>query len=176
MLSELLSGMYWPVRRRVFVSYHHEGDQVYYDEFSKVFAEGFDAVHDRSVDRIFDSGNPEYVMRRIREKYTTGTSCTIVLCGTQTPWRKYVDWEIKASLDKEYGLIGIKLSTDVVGSDGRFGVPDRLWDNLNSLYALCTQWEEVIRNPASLAELIEPANVKPKRLISNSRSLRPRNG
>jgi hypothetical protein len=46
-------------------------------------------------------------MQRIRDKHITGTSCTIVLCGSLTPWRKYVDWEIKATLDKEHGLIGI---------------------------------------------------------------------
>jgi hypothetical protein len=28
-----------PVKRKVFVSYHHGGDQVYYDAFSKVFCD-----------------------------------------------------------------------------------------------------------------------------------------
>jgi len=48
-------------------------------------------------------------MRGIRENFITGTSCTIVLCGAQTHLRKYVHWEIKATLDKEHGLIGVNL-------------------------------------------------------------------
>lgn len=33
----------------------------------------------------------------------------MVLCGAEAPQRKFVDWEIKATLDKEHGLIGINL-------------------------------------------------------------------
>ena len=30
---------------------------------------------------------------------SSGSSCTIVLCGARTHERKYVDWEINATLD-----------------------------------------------------------------------------
>jgi hypothetical protein len=41
----------------------------------------------------------------------TGTSCTIVLCGAETPKRKFVDWEIKAILDKGHPARSETLST-----------------------------------------------------------------
>ena len=87
-------------KRRVFVSYHHDSDQWYYNEFSGFFAEEYEAIQDNSLDRLIDSYNTDYVIRRIRENHITGTSCTIVLCGPQTRWRKYVDWEIKQASTK----------------------------------------------------------------------------
>src|SRR5947207_2002675 len=106
------------VKPRIFVSYHHGADRQYYDEFSRRFADSYDVCDDNSVARVIDSDNCEYVMRRIRERYLTGSSCTLVLCGAQTRWRKFVDWEIKATLDKQHGLIGVNLPTnprDIVG-------------------------------------------------------------
>lgn len=45
----------------------------------------------------FDSNNPEYIMRRIREEKLHDSTVTIVLIGNCTHSRRYVDWEIKAS-------------------------------------------------------------------------------
>lgn len=63
-------------------------------------------------------------MRRIRGDYLTGTSYTLVLCGKETPWRKFVDWEIKATLDKQQGLIGLGLPSNP-SLNGKVRVPDR---------------------------------------------------
>ena len=76
-----------------------------------VFADDYEVIQDNSVEREIDSNDAEYVTRRIREDFITGSSCTVVLCGAETPQRKFVDWEIKATLDKEHGLIGINLPT-----------------------------------------------------------------
>jgi len=62
-------------------------------------------------------------MQRIRDKYITGTSCTIVLCGPQARWRKYIDWEIKAALDKEHGLIGVWLTNNPLAAGGGMTFP-----------------------------------------------------
>ena len=99
MSNYLIEALLRGVKRRVFISYHHDSDQEYYAKFSSVFSAGYEAIQDESLLRLFDSDNPDYVIRRIREKHITGTSCTIVLCGPQTRWRKHVDWEIKATLD-----------------------------------------------------------------------------
>ena len=88
--------IYRAIRRKVFVSYHHDLDQAYYDRFSALFCGVYDILQDRSLDRRIGSEEAEYVMRRIREDYLRGSSVTIVLCGRETPWRKYVDWEICA--------------------------------------------------------------------------------
>jgi len=163
-----------PTKRGVFVSYHHDGDQTYYDTFSDTFNDTYEVIRDNSVDRKIDSEDPEYVMRRIREEYIAGTSCTIVLCGAMTPLRKYVDWEIKASLDKQHGLIGVNLPTNPPDSQNRATVPNRLYDNWQSGYALWVQWNELSAN--NMRIWIEQANQKPSSSIRNDRPLRSRNG
>jgi hypothetical protein len=163
------------VRRQVFVSYHHGGDRAWYDAFAKHFGDSYEVIEDNSVERAIDSDNVEYVMRRIRENYVTGSSCTIVLCGAETRWRKFVDWEIAATLDKQHGLIGVKLPTLQVVND-TCSKPDRLQDNIDSGYAVWTWWETITANPSLLAGLIEQANAKPKAFARNGRPRRERNG
>ena len=119
---------YAPPKRSVFVSFHHGGDRNYYDAFSRLFADNYDVIQDNSVERVIDSDDAEYVIRKIREEFITGSSCTVVLCGQQTPQRKFVDWEIKATLDKEHGLIGVNLPTNPKFPNGTVVVPNRLFD------------------------------------------------
>ena len=171
-----LQSLLIPTKRRVFISYHHNYDQWYYNEFSRFFADGYEAIQDNSLDRSIDSENTDYVIRRIREKYITGTSCTIVLCGPQTRWRKYVDWEIKATLDKYHGLIGIKLPNNPVDLQGRYHKPDRLQDNVDTGYAILIGWEELNNGPDFLKNTIEIVNNRSSTLVSNTRALRKRNG
>lgn len=163
-------------KRRIFLSYHHGDDRHYYEEFSRFFSEQYEAVQDNSVDRRIDSDNVDYVIRTIRENYVTGTSCTIVLCGAQTPWRKFVDWEIKATLDKGHGLIGANLPSNPQTPNGTFTVPDRLHDNIQSGYALWLEWADLNQGATFLSRQIESANARSSMLIDNSRGLRQRNG
>ncbi len=106
------------VKHKVFISYHHD-DQ---DEVGG-FIETFD--HERNVfiaralgvgmeQDIIDSTDTGYVMRRIRESYLKDSTVTIVLIGKCTWARRYIDWEIQASLRHGVtvtpnGLLGIKL-------------------------------------------------------------------
>ena len=78
-----LSGL-TPVKHKVFVSYHHGGDQAYYDAFSKAFHDTYDVIYDNSLERQIDSDNVDYVIQKIRDNYITGSSCTIVLVGAAT--------------------------------------------------------------------------------------------
>jgi hypothetical protein len=157
------------------VSYHHRGDQQYYDHFARHFAKTYEAVRDNSLDREIQSDDVEYVMRQIRENYVSGSSCTIVLCGQMTPYRKFVDWEIDATLQRQHGLIGVKLPTLAIVNNG-CAKPARLQDNIDSGYAGWTLWEHLTSNSALLASLIEEANGKLKWLIRNNRERRLRNG
>jgi hypothetical protein len=175
MADILLSSLLRP-RRQIFVSYHHGNDRYYYNEFARIFADSYEAIQDNSVDRIIDSDDADYVIRKIREDYITGTSCTIVLCGSETPWRKFVDWEIKATLDKQHGLIGVNLPTNPLTPNRMYTVPDRLHDNIQGGYALWIQWNQILAGPDFLAQQIEIANKQPTWLINNSRDLRRRNG
>ncbi|MBU1236062.1 MAG: TIR domain-containing protein [Gammaproteobacteria bacterium] len=173
-VSTLMAALYKPPRRKVFVSYHHGGDQGYYNEFSRFFHDQFEAVFDNSLERQIESDNVDYVMQRIRDNHLTGTSCTIVLIGAQTYQRKYVDWEIKATLDKQHGLFGIVLPTHIQNQSGQIIVPDRFNDNVNSGYAVWTHWHGL--TVQRFTELLNASIAKPTLLIDNSRAMRQRNG
>lgn len=165
-----------PVRRKIFVSYHHANDQAYYNTFSKVFHDQYEAIQDNSLDREVDSDNTDYIMRRIRDNHINGSSCTVVLVGAQTPFRKYVDWEIKATLDASHGLVGLWLPTVTRNNAGQIIVPDRLHDNIMSGYAVWSSWAEIANGTVSLNSLIEDANSRDQRFINNTREKRLRNG
>ncbi|HEY4745491.1 MAG TPA: TIR domain-containing protein [Desulfuromonadaceae bacterium] len=162
-------------KRRIFVSYHHHGDSAYYDEFARLSAATCVVIQDNSVEYEVESDNADYVIRAIRECYITGSSCTVVLCGAQTPWRKLVDWEIKATLDKQHGLIGINLPTNPLTAQGKYTVPDRLHDNIESGYAAWLQWADLATGPNVLTQIIQAATAKSVALIKNSRPLLTRN-
>jgi len=121
--------------RKVFISYHH-ADQSEADDFVKTFDEKKQVFISRALGTemdptIIDSGDPEYVMRRIRELYLKDSTVTIILIGKCTWARRFVDWELQASLrhgDKTTpnGVLGI-----VLPSAGKTPTaPDRLKVNL----------------------------------------------
>lgn len=162
-------------RRKVFLSYHHAGDQVYYDAFSKHFHDMYEAITDNSLERKIDSVDTNYIMRKIRESYLHGSSCTIVLCGANTWRRKYVDWEIYESLQQGMGLVGVWLPSLPQAQNGGTDKPTRLQDNIDSGYAVWTNWSDITSSPQALSAVIETANVRSSRLINNSRSRMLRN-
>jgi hypothetical protein len=164
------------VKRKVFVSYYHGGDQSYYDLLTRTFCDTYEVITDNSLERRVDSLDVDYVMRRIRENYIAGSSCTIVLVGKDTWGRKYVDWEIRATLEKEHGLIGVRLPTAPVTTQGTVTVPDRLYDNIHSGYALWVTWEQITAGTQACTAYIEDANSRDRRLIRNTRERRLRNG
>lgn len=174
--NPFLSRLIMSTKRKIFVSYHHRQDQWYYNEFSRLFSDVYDVIQDNSLDRRIDSTNSDYVMRSIRENFITGSSCTVVLCGAETFLRKFVDWEIKATLEKQHGLIGVNLPTARIGNLGKVIVPDRLHQNIVSGYALWVSWADIIARPAFLGSYIECANSNGKALIKNGLPLKARNG
>jgi hypothetical protein len=160
-------------KRKIFVSYHHRGDQTYYDAFVKAFADSYEVFSDNSLERAYESDDVDYVRWQIRQNDITGSSCTIVLCGAKTQGRKYVDWEIKATLDKQHGLIGIGLPTAQRTATGTLLVPDRFADDYASGHAQWLLWEHL--SAAKLKETIEAAVGASARLIRNDRAMRQRN-
>lgn len=122
------------VRHKVFISYHH-ADQDEVEEFIETFDHERKVFITRGVgvdieQDIIDSDDTDYVMRRIRELYLKDSTVTIVLIGKCTWARRYVDWEIQASLRHgetvtPNGLLGIKLE-----SYKKNYYPDRLNKNL----------------------------------------------
>ena len=173
-LASLLNAL--ATQRRVFVS-RHDHDAAWHEQLSRVYHQAWELVRDRSLDGLYGTpeSDDEYIMRQIRENHIAGTSCTLVLCGPQTWQRKYVDWEIYATLNKEHGLLGINLPTNPLQADGRYWVPPRLFDNWQSRYAVWAQWKDLATDPALLPKLIEQAIARDKGLIDNSRRTMGRN-
>jgi len=165
-------------RPKIFVSYQHSSDQYYYNLFSQAFHDTYESVFDNSLRDEIDSDDHDYIKQRIRDEFITGTSCTIVLIGPTTYQRKHVDWEIKATLDKEHGLIGIQLPSVVPGLNGQVRVPTRFNANINSGYAVWQglTWQQLIANPALLKHHIADACSRPKYRIVNPREIKTRNG
>ncbi|MDE2838673.1 MAG: TIR domain-containing protein [Chloroflexota bacterium] len=124
-------------KHNVFLSYYHEQDQRYKDRFVRMMG---DNIVDKSVDLgdIIDDNLPtEAVLQRIREDHIAQVSVTIVLIGPCTWQRKYVDWEIGASLrDTQHnprcGLLGILLPEHPDFQRPEYSarlIPPRLADN-----------------------------------------------
>jgi hypothetical protein len=165
-LSELVT------RPKIFVSYHRGNDKHYFDALSNLLHDTHRVVSDCSVDEEIDSADPDYVRRRISEEFITGTSCTFVLCGAHTYQRKYVDWEIKATLDKQHALIGVHLPRFSVAPAV---VPWRLHDNHVSGYAVMAHWDQLVTNPRLVPALVAEASSKDRFRIVNSREMMSRN-
>ncbi|MCK4456324.1 MAG: TIR domain-containing protein [Thermoplasmata archaeon] len=134
-------------RHKVFVSYHHENDQAYRQQFERVFS---NVIVSRSVD-IGDINlnlNTEYVRQIIRDEYLSDSSVTVVLVGAQTWQRKHVDWEVSSSIrdtqkSPRSGLLGILLPTYPFLKPNTYSwstIPPRLHDNVECGYAKMRLW------------------------------------
>jgi len=155
-------------RRKAFISYHHEIDQGWADSLGETYGDRYELFYDSSLDDEVDSDDPKYVDRVIREDWVIGTSITIVLCGSQTYKRRYIDWEIRSTLFHEHALLGIRLPTAMTNAAGQVIVPHRFNDNYWSGYAHWMTWP--VSGDALLAG-IEVAEAKSAQasLIRNAR-------
>lgn len=114
--------------RKVFFSFHYQRDifRVNVVRNSGV-VEGTAAAgfHDASIwEEAKKKGDA--VIKKLIDDGLGGTSVTVVLIGAETANRKYVDYEIKQSLARGNGLLGIyidKIPTPQNASDARGRVP-----------------------------------------------------
>lgn len=102
---------------KTFVSYHHDNDQVYKNELVN-WAVPNRLMTDMSVNTgdIDETLKSEAIRRKIRDDYLRDSKVTILLCGSETRYRKHVDWEIKSSMingqiNKRSGILVITLPT-----------------------------------------------------------------
>jgi hypothetical protein len=139
-----------PPKRNVFISSFH-ADRAEVDAFiyrwatlEKVFTAKALCTFDN--DDFINSTNPEYVMGEIRRKYIGDASVTIVLIGKCTHSRRYIDWEIKASLRRGQslpnGLLAYILPSAMPPAFGLYGSPlewtQRGWPRIPE--RLATNW------------------------------------
>lgn len=138
--------------RNIFLSFHQE-DEIEANIWCRRFNQYFNDIRTLGLDEFGDdfaehinSNDSDYVMRQIREKAIAGTSCTIVLIGKCTWARRYIDWEIAATLrnfddSARGGLIGVQLPS--AHEHGWSRLPPRLDMNISSRDGVDTGYARV---------------------------------
>lgn len=159
------------IQRNCFVSYHHERDQRYLEKLRHTI--GGMMVADYSLKDDIGHFTEDTIYKKIRNKMRS-CSVTIVLVGERTGHRKWIDWEIWASLRgyshndplkcfKPNGLLAIYLPVD------NHSVPERLQDNIESGYAVCMDWSNLNRDFESKVNYAHWKRTNNAHKIDNSR-------
>ena len=131
-----------PVKRDVFISSFHDGNEQEVNDFILKWAKVEGVFTPKALgtfhnDDFINSNNPDYVMSEIAE-YLGNASVTIVLIGRCTHSRRYVDWEIKSSLrcgeNTPNGLLAYLLPSAMPPAYDLYGMPieytQRAWPAL----------------------------------------------
>ncbi len=167
------------IRHKCFVS-HHGDDRSEVLDFIDDFDEGQNALITRSItmpDDVINSDDDDYVMRQIRERFLKDSSVTIVMIGECTWSRKFVDWEVQASLRRRSegpppnGLLAILL--DPGATQGK--LPDRVKLNWESGYAKFYPYPSSANQLASWIDAAFEAREEEAYLIENPRNRQPYN-
>lgn len=125
------------VRHKCFIAYHH-ADQGALDQFLKDFGGTSGTFIHRGIsmaEDIINSEDVDYVMSRIRTLYLQDSTVTIVLQGHCTWARKFVDWEVQASLRQPKDGLPNGLIAILEPGRERSSLPDRVKLNVESKYA-----------------------------------------
>lgn len=166
-------------RHNVFISYHHENDEYYKNEFEKLFSGVYDILETKAVSDgdISPYESTEATRQKIRDEFIRSASVTVVLIGSETWKRKHVDWEISSSirdtkLNSRAGLIGIFLPTHADYGKNNYSagiIPPRLYDNVDCDFAKLYDWNI---NPLTVKNWIHEAFNRRKQIVpDNSRDM-----
>lgn len=163
-------------RHKCFVSYHGD-DEDEVEQFIADFGMTFipTVVGITADDDFVDSDDTDYIMDRIREEYLSDSTVTIVLIGKCTWARRFIDWEIYATLRryKGYppsGLMAITLPS--IANDSNRKLPPRLDDNVDEDKKFARWWKypssgQAVRNFINIAYEARSTKLS---LIDNSRA------
>lgn len=117
--------------RNIFVSYAHRLDQEAADNFREIFGVERNAFSDRSLsNQDLSSLTDETIKNTYIRPKIRNSSVTIILIGSRTGGRWWIDWEIYYSLlktgnNERNGLLGIKIPYK------EHWIPNRLSKNLH---------------------------------------------
>lgn len=150
-------------KRRVFVSFYG-GDEHEVEAFCRewgdrqgVFTKRI--LHEAYTGDIVNSADAEYVIGRIRTDFLADSTVTLLLMGKCTHSRRYVDWELKATLRQGLsytpnGLLAVQLPS-VSGQS--LHLPPRLDANLKPNNGGYARYYVSPQSAAQLAGWIEDA-------------------
>lgn len=148
-------------KHKVFVSYHHDNDQAYRDEFESILTD-ISVIKSVQMGDINENLKTDTIRQKIRDEYLKDSTVTVVLIGEETWKRKFVDWEIGSSLrhtqyNPRSGLLGIILPTyprKSIDKYNRYTIPPRLHDNIACGFANIYNWST---NPDLIQDWIHEA-------------------
>jgi len=175
-------------KHKVFISYHHKNDQYYKSALSSM-AQMNNIFEDASVNTggISDELTDQQIRTIIRDDYLRDSSVTIVLVGTETKYRKHVDWEIYSSMyngaknkksgilvvnlpsvfgsqisicDEDKLILGPEIKWSPITSYDRYEyLPGRIVDNLRNsdVRISVVDYSRIINNPEGFKQLIDIA-------------------
>jgi hypothetical protein len=158
--------------RNCFVSYYHERDQNFFSELRDIISNM--KVADYSLKDDIGHLTDETIYKKVRSKMRN-CSVTVVLIGERTGHRKWIDWEIWASLRgynhptnsllsfKPNGLLAIYLPVN------SHSIPNRLQDNVKTRYAVNMKWENLERDFESKVNFAYHNRMNNLHRIDNSR-------
>jgi hypothetical protein len=164
--------------RNCFVSYHHDNDHKYIAKLRKVICKM--KISDYSLKDDIGHLTDETIYKKVRGKMRN-CSVTVVLIGSRTGYRKWIDWEIWGSLRgythpidplksfKPNGLLAIYLPIK------SHSVPDRLADNIKSGYVVTMKWENLERDFESKVNFAHWNRTNTGNRINNSRARKQNN-
>ena len=152
-------------RHKVFISFCHK-DQQYKEELAAL-----GKVHDIFVDKSVHTGDisenqtDEQIRTEIRDNYLRDSTVTIVLIGTDTKYRKHVDWEVHSSMydgkiNKRSGILAVKLPT-LPGSEettiltAHDGERVAVYPDINGWGSIASRQELAHRYPYMPARILE---------------------
>lgn len=171
-------------RHKTFISYHHADEAEV-----KAFIDHFDHDHDVLISRgigasmagdVINSTDADYIKQRIRQLYLRDSSVTLVMVGAETWGRRFVDWEVAASLrntatSNRNGLLAITLPS--IANDSSRQLPVRVDDNVEGTSGYA-RWMKYPTTTLGLGQMIDDAynrRTTHAALVDNSRALRQRN-
>ena len=152
---------------KCFISYHAE-DKSAVDDFCEKFSGSFIRRGIKMEDDIIDSEDTNYVMSRIRQLYLQDSTVTLVLIGKCTWARKFVDWEVQASLRQPKdgypnGLVAVQLWQSYTT------LPNRVKLNVDSGYSKFYKYPSNSTNLSNKIEEAWNARFDKAELIENPR-------
>lgn len=146
---------------KTFISYYHGDEDEVIEFVTWAHRQGAllpRIVHDAYSGTVVNSTDTEYVMGVIRRDILEDSTVTLVLLGSCTHSRRYVDWELKASLRQGDTYIpnGV-LAVSLQSAPQSLYLPPRLRENCHAHGSGYAQWYGPPSTAAELADWVDDA-------------------
>jgi hypothetical protein len=129
--------------RRVFFSFHYQRDIWRVNQIRNAhIVEGTAAAGFQDASLWEEARRQgDDAIKRLVNKGLEGTTVTVVLIGTETFKRKYVNYEIDKSIERGNGVLGVFIH-NIKDKDGRTSTKGTIPVRLIGVGAPCYEWDK----------------------------------